>query len=292
MFDDLVPERQCFLQPVFEKQQNELSVFTLSIQAENIQLAEVVNPQQRIAATDRMVEEGERLVLRQRQEPQGQLSHLDCQRVLVHAVQAALGDDTAGERLALVRVERNQLLVQAAFGGQAVRRDADQHRLALVLVEHLVLLAVLGLAFAFVPGFHESVGKIAAGLDEERRRAAGHIPNLEIEEFLGGAELPFLFRLALGGAVVDQRLQGVADDGFGQAGGRVVGAGRTPVGSLGDVDASLANHDRLAEGIGADQVRKGERLLEERVVVATSGSQSAGVVGFDCFLQGVDEGAL
>ena len=47
---------------------------------------------------------------------------------------------------------------------------------------------------------------------------------------LAGAQLPFLLRLSLGGADVDQRLQRVLDDRLGQAAGRVVGAAGAPVG--------------------------------------------------------------
>jgi hypothetical protein len=70
-----------------------------------------VNADQRIAATDGVVQELEWLVLGQRQ-----LGHLDGERVLVHAVQAALGDDAPGVGQPLVQVERHQLLAGKARG--------------------------------------------------------------------------------------------------------------------------------------------------------------------------------
>ena len=60
-------------------------------------------PDQRIAALQGMVEECEGVVLRQRGQPERELGQVDRHRVLVHAVEAALGDDAAGvEDLVLV----------------------------------------------------------------------------------------------------------------------------------------------------------------------------------------------
>ena len=49
--------------------------------------------------------------LRERDEPERELGHLDGHRVLVDAVQAALGDEPVGEQLALQRVGGQRRLV-------------------------------------------------------------------------------------------------------------------------------------------------------------------------------------
>ena len=60
-------------------------------------------PDQRIAALQGVVEERERVVLRQGGQPERQLGQIDRHRVLVHPVEAALGHDAAGvEDLVLV----------------------------------------------------------------------------------------------------------------------------------------------------------------------------------------------
>ena len=51
---------------------------------------------QRIAAAQGVVEERERMVLGQRRQPERQLGQVHGHRVLVHAVQAPLGDEPAG----------------------------------------------------------------------------------------------------------------------------------------------------------------------------------------------------
>ena len=54
-------------------------------------------PDERVAVPQRVVEERERMLTRQRHEPQRQLRQIDGDRVLIHAVQAALGHQPAGE---------------------------------------------------------------------------------------------------------------------------------------------------------------------------------------------------
>ncbi len=63
---------------------------------------------QRIAVLQGVVEEGEGMVLRQRRQPQRQLAEVHRHRVLVHAVQAALGDQAASVQQ-FVLVRRNVL---------------------------------------------------------------------------------------------------------------------------------------------------------------------------------------
>ena len=68
-----------------------------------------------------------------------------------------------------------------------------------------------------LPGLDQPLRQVAAGLDEERPRAARHVADLEIEQFLGRPQRPLLLRLPLGRADVDQWLQRVLDDRLGQA---------------------------------------------------------------------------
>ena len=79
-------------------------------------------PDQRIAGTQRVVQEGEGMVLRQRDEPERQLGEVDRLGVAVHAVEAALGDLTAGED-DLVLVRRN-------LGHGVVRLPGRDQRIA------------------------------------------------------------------------------------------------------------------------------------------------------------------
>ena len=69
-------------------------------------------PDQRVAVPQRVVEEGERVVLRQRHQPERQLGEVHRHRVPVHAVEAALGDEPAREdHLVLVRRDLGPLAV-------------------------------------------------------------------------------------------------------------------------------------------------------------------------------------
>src|SRR5205823_484895 len=54
-----------------------------------------------IPVLEAVVEEGERLAFGQRDQPERELGHFDGHRVLVDAVEAAVGDDAAGEGEAL-----------------------------------------------------------------------------------------------------------------------------------------------------------------------------------------------
>ena len=75
-------------------------------QAEVLQLLQRGDAQQRIAALEGVVEEGEGPVLLQRDEPERELGHLDGHGVDVHAVEAAVGHEAAGDGEALVGVVR------------------------------------------------------------------------------------------------------------------------------------------------------------------------------------------
>ena len=106
-------------------------------------------PHQAVARFERVIEEGELVVARERREPQRQLGEIGGERVLVDAIEAALRDQATGVQF-LVLVRRNDwLLVRMA------RPCLDQPR-----------------------------RDRAAGLDQERARAHGRIADLEIENLL------------------------------------------------------------------------------------------------------------
>ena len=63
------------------------------VQVHDQQLTLVGHAEQRVAGAQRVVDERERAVLGERDQPQRELGHLDRHRVLVDAVQAALGDE-------------------------------------------------------------------------------------------------------------------------------------------------------------------------------------------------------
>ena len=76
-------------------------------------------PDQRIAGTEGVVQEGEGMVLRQRDEPERQLGEVDRLGVAVHAVEAALRDLAAGED----RRERGAHDRLGELAGRVVRAD-------------------------------------------------------------------------------------------------------------------------------------------------------------------------
>ena len=103
------------------------------------------------------------------------------------------------------------------------------------------------------PRFHEAFGHVAAGLDEEGAGAHGHVANLEGEQFLGGLELPLILGQPLGRSEIDERLQRVLDDGFGEAARGVMGAGAASVAARGDVEAVLGTDHGTTERVLAQQ---------------------------------------
>ena len=103
-------------------------------------------PHQRVPGPERVVQKGQRVVLRQRDEPEGQLGEIHGERVPVHAVEALLGDEAAGEDR-FVLVGRN---------------------LRAFVVE--------------LPGLDQRVAQLAASLHEEGSRAHRRIADLEVED--------------------------------------------------------------------------------------------------------------
>ena len=107
-----------------------------------------VRPTSESPHAEGVVEEGEGVVLRQRGEPERELREVHGHRVLVHAVEAALGDEAAG-------VETRP------------RRAGS----AAPVVD--------------VPGLDQLVAELAAGLDQERAGAHRRVADLQIEDLLG-----------------------------------------------------------------------------------------------------------
>ena len=104
-----------------------------------------------VAALDGVIEEGEGVVLGHGGEPEGELGEVHGHGVAVHAVEAALGDEAAGEE---------EFVLIGRDDGEA-------------LVE--------------VPGGDEFVGELAAGLDLEGSGADGDVADLEVEDGVRGA---------------------------------------------------------------------------------------------------------
>src|SRR6516165_3509943 len=96
-----------------------------------------------VTAPDRMIEEGERMVLREGGEPERQLSEIHRHWISIHAVETFLGYDPLGEKH-FVFVWRNW------------RR-----------------------AIMMMPGNHEHLGKLPTGFYEERSGPHRNISNLE-----------------------------------------------------------------------------------------------------------------
>ena len=222
-------------------------------------------PDQRIARADGVVEERERLVLLQRQEPQAELRHLGGQWVLVHAVQARARPRFAGRRSSA----RRRPSGMSISPGLPVETSPNG-----------VMPGASGCCFVGVfPCLDQPLGQIPARLDQESPRAAGHVADFQFEQFGRRAQLPLFLGLSFGRPDEDQWLQGVADNRLGEAGRRVVGARGSAVGSLGDVDAALADDERLAEAVVPHDAGKRAHPLEKRCVVAARGPQAAGILG-------------
>ena len=100
-----------------------------------------------------MIQESERALPLHRDEPQGQLRHLHRHWVDIHAVQAAVYDQAAGDDKPLFRVGGDQALVRHSFGQIAFRSDQDK----------------IGVRFLDgFPSLHETLGQVAAALHQKR----------------------------------------------------------------------------------------------------------------------------
>src|SRR5581483_7306417 len=181
-------------------------------------------------------------------QPERDLGDLDGERVDVDAVEAALGHEPSRGEVALLEIG-------ARVGGR-----------------------LLGVE---LPGFDEPGGEVAAGRDEEGSRAHGDVAHLQLEELRGPLQLPLLPWRALGGAAVDDGLERVLDDRLGQARRRVVRPSRAPEGALGDVDAALAEDQRVAEDVVADKAGEGKHALDELRVVPADGAETRKAIGVE-----------
>jgi len=85
----------------------------------------LVRPHQRVAVLQGVVEEGEGAAPVQRHQPQRQLGHLHRQRVLVHAVEAAIGHQPPRQRQPLLRVGGQDGLARVARRRAAVGSDLE-----------------------------------------------------------------------------------------------------------------------------------------------------------------------
>ena len=209
-----------------------------------------------------MVKKGKGPVLVHGDEPQRELGHLHRHGVDVHTVKTAVGYHTAGDGDALGGIRRDQALTRRTRGELAVRADED---LAWVL------------SLRDLPGFDQAFSQIAAGLHQEGAGAHGHVADFERQDLLGRLEPPQLPRPARGGTFVDQRLQGVLDDGLGQRGRGVVGAGAAAVGARGDVDAAGKHDEGALEGVVADQADKGLQTGHQGLVLIAGDAQPMGI---------------
>ena len=187
---------------------------------------------QGVAVPQGVVQEGERMVLRQGREPQRQLGEVHGHGVAIHAVEAALGDQAAGE-------------------------------------DHLVLVGRdLGHGVVRAPRLDQRIGELTAGFDQEGAGAHRRVADLEVEDPFG----PGRFVASAAQSAQDwsqgrahhrlrrftadrsggrfrlhrlHRLQRRPHDGLGQLAGRVVRAGAPPL------LARLQHH-----GPGGHQIRR------------------------------------
>ena len=103
-----------------------------------------------VAGANGVVEEGEGMVAGEGGEPEGELGEVHGHRVAVHAVEAALGDEAAGEEQ-LVFIRRH---------GRPSAVDT--------------------------PRLDEGIAELAAGFHLECARADGHVADFEVEDLAVG----------------------------------------------------------------------------------------------------------
>ena len=107
-------------------------------------------PDQRIAATQRVIQKREGMILGQRRQPQAELAQVHRQRVLVHSVQTPLGDQPPRvQHLILIRRQFRHAVVE-------------------------------------LPRFDQFIAKLPTGLDQKRRGAHRGIADFEREDLFGG----------------------------------------------------------------------------------------------------------
>ena len=150
-FENLAPVAGGALDGFFEFLLAELPLFRLGRGEVPVEGDDLLFPQpdEGVAATQGVIEEGEGVILREGGEPEGELGEVGRHRVAIDAVEAALGDEAAG-------------VEQLVFIG----RDD-------------------GLAAVVQPRGDEGIAELAAGLDEEGAGADGGVADFEVEDLLG-----------------------------------------------------------------------------------------------------------
>ena len=194
-----------------------------------------------VAAAEGVVEEGERLVLGEGDQPEGQLAEFDGGLVTVDSAQAARRDAAPSLQGCVIPVE---------VGTESGQDD-------------------VGVAVAF-PRLDDAVGEVPAGRDEERAGAHSRVEHLEFEQFARRTGLPVVGLGAVGWARgVAERGEGVLDDLLGQLARGVVGAGGAPVADLGDDQRPSREHGGQAAQVTAEQAaQRPDPLRQVRIVVA------------------------
>ncbi len=112
------------------------------------------------------------------------------------------------------------------------------------------------------PGLNELCSEVATGLHQEGTRAHRHVTHLQVEDVRCRAQLPLLLWLALSRAGVDQRVEGVLHNRFGQAARCVVRACRAPVAALCDINGTRGDDHGVVERVRAQQTGKGQYTLK------------------------------
>ncbi|WP_205704006.1 hypothetical protein [Candidatus Chloroploca sp. Khr17] len=97
---------------------------------------------------------------------------------------------------------------------------------------------------------------------------------------LGRTEGPRFAGQAFSGAMIDQGIEGVLDDGLGERAGRVVGAAGAAVGAAGDIEAACGDDDRPPKGVATQQPGEGPHPLNQIRIIVTGSPQSVEVAGF------------
>ena len=113
---------------------------------------------------------------------------------------------------------------------------------------------------------------------------------MERQDALGRVERPLFLRQTLGGAVVDQRVKRVLDNGFREGAGRVVRAAGAAVGACGNEDTAGGDHHGELEGITAQQASEGTHPRHQGRIVVAGSAQSVEGVGRQADRQGVRKG--
>ena len=215
---------------------------------EPAELFEVGDAEERVADLDGVVEEREGPLPGHGGEPERELGHLGGDGVLVDAVEAVVDDLAAGE---------DDLLL-GGRGGEVGEAVGERPFAGAVLDD----------------GFDEAVGEVAAGGGEDRAGADGGVADAEVEDLGRGAQLPLLgVGLVLRAGLVDERLERVLDDLFGERLGGVLRAHVAAGRGLGDVLRAGQQHDRQAAQVGADESPERQDPRDGVVVVPAGDAQ-------------------